>query len=197
MGSTCILNINNEFKTNKEFYEYNLKGLWNDNVKVLNVSFVGSKIYELLKMVKDGVEEVFIGITVVTRYKGSEENYPEICYKTMSEDMGPCYYDCPVKFLKASTSQNEYAVAWRAKCLEWRKVQALHKEKIAKEYKSLPRGSVVKTVNDTLVRIEYHNVNGKTTGYAGHYVEGNDQRTFAWKYADIKEVVDNPDVKIA
>jgi hypothetical protein len=37
-------------------------------------------------------------------------------YKDMSEDMGPCYYDCPLELLEAATEPvNEYARAWREK----------------------------------------------------------------------------------
>lgn len=38
-------------------------------------------------------------------------------YKTMSEDMGPCYYDAPAKVLDRLTpTESTYALEWREKC---------------------------------------------------------------------------------
>ena len=39
-------------------------------------------------------------------------------YKDISEEMGPCYYDCPKKLIKLLDSpRNEYASEWRKQVL--------------------------------------------------------------------------------
>jgi len=45
-----------------------------------------------------------------------EKNRGEFFLKTMSEDMGPCYYTCPLKFIdKADEPSNEWSKEWREK----------------------------------------------------------------------------------
>jgi hypothetical protein len=42
---------------------------------------------------------------------------PGICYKEMSEDMGPYYYDCPKSILALLTpTESKTAQEWRSKC---------------------------------------------------------------------------------
>lgn len=53
-------------------------------------------------------------------------------YKPIDETMGPCFYDCPLKYLDATPGRTEgYAAAWREK------VRAYHAGK------TVPTGGVV------------------------------------------------------
>ena len=64
----------------------------------------------------------FIHFGKITKSKG------EYFLKDISEDMGPSYYSCPVKFIKqASEPINEYAKEWREKVIS---SQALAKKKV-------------------------------------------------------------------
>lgn len=40
----------------------------------------------------------------------------EIYWKDMTENEGPCYYNCPTKLFDFVKNKNEYAVEWRAEC---------------------------------------------------------------------------------
>jgi hypothetical protein len=65
-------------------------------------------------------------------------------YKDMSETMGPCYYDCPKSILKKlSPTTNQYALEWRAKCLE-RAENLARANKMKTSLPALPVGSVIK-----------------------------------------------------
>ena len=70
--------------------------------------------------------------------------------------MGPTLHDCPVKFLKQSTCQDEYAVAWRKRCYEYREESKKHKQKIEDVYKKLPRGTIIETFGGTKLEFAYH-----------------------------------------
>jgi hypothetical protein len=53
-----------------------------------------------------------IGLVVLVERKGDE-----ITTKEMTEESGPCYYDCPAGILDLlSPTKNEWALAWRAAC---------------------------------------------------------------------------------
>ena len=48
-------------------------------------------------------------------------------YKDMSEDMGPCYYDCPETILKLlSETDSKWALEWRQKCHEKNEQAKIH-----------------------------------------------------------------------
>lgn len=107
MGASSMF-MEPKYKTNKSFYENYLKeNLWDKYIKVLSVSFVSSRIYQLLeKTDENGEKEIFIGLTTVSRQRG------EIIYKTETESMGPYYTDCPLKYIRQSTCQSENAIEW-------------------------------------------------------------------------------------
>jgi hypothetical protein len=49
-----------------------------------------------------------------------EKNRGQFFLKDIPEEMGPCYYSCPVKFIqKASEPINEYSREWREKVLAY------------------------------------------------------------------------------
>lgn len=111
MGWTTFDNI---YDSNKEFYEDEIKKHWGDRFEVIDVSFKGNEIYELVESLDN--TEKFIAVTLIARFR-QNSNYPsEIGYKTMDETYQPYNYKCPLRILKASTCKNERAVEWRKKC---------------------------------------------------------------------------------
>lgn len=189
MGWTSIHN-DGGYKTNKELYERELRNGWNSNVTVLDVAFVGSNIYELLNLKKEnGEEEVFINQILVSRNRAKDGYSASISYKHVSESMGPTLHDCPVKFLKQSTCQDEYAVAWRKRCYEYREESKKHKQKIEDVYKKLPRGTIIETFGGTKLEFAYHYTKTK---FAAYMLEGeNAGKLYSWKYTSIKEIVED------
>lgn len=83
--------------------------------KVLDVSYRGNVIYELVEIKKEDGSIVKI-INTIRIHRNLRRG--EIGYKYESEDMGPISINCPLRLLKASTSTNEYAVKWRESCLQ-------------------------------------------------------------------------------
>lgn len=189
MGWTSIHN-DGGYKTNKELYERELRNGWNSNVTVLDVAFVGANIYELLNLKKEsGEEEIFISQILVKRYRAKDGYSASIGYKYVSESMGPTLHDCPVKFLKKSTCQDEHAIAWRKRCEEYREESKKYKQKIEDVYKKLPRGTIIETFNGTKLQLAYHYT---STKFAAYMTEGNDTETlYSWKYTSIKEIVED------
>lgn len=60
------------------------------------------------------------GIVIKTSMHREPSGAQEFCYKDMTEDMGPCYYDAPRKMLdmldKLAANPAGHAAEWRAKC---------------------------------------------------------------------------------
>lgn len=184
------------YKTNKSFYNDVLRNSWNSNVTVLDVAFVGKNIYELLKLKKeDGEEEIFINLVLIERRRAKDGYSAYIDYKHVSESMGPTLHDCPVKFLKQSTCQSEYAVEWRKRCYEYREESKKYKQKIEDVYKKLPRGAIIETFGGTKLQLAYHYTKTK---FAAYMLEGEDTETlYSWKYTAIKDVVEQKEVESA
>lgn len=85
-----------------------------DKFEVLKAVAKGSVIYSAIKVKETG--EVF-GVVSLTRKDGDY-----LMFKDMSEDVGPFYYDCPKSVLNLLTpTQNEEALKWREKCVEYAK----------------------------------------------------------------------------
>lgn len=60
---------------------------------------------------ENDIEEVY-GVVILTHY-----NKGLFTTKSMSENMGPVYYDCPVHILeRLSPTENEHAKTWRDMC---------------------------------------------------------------------------------
>lgn len=95
---------------------------WSDSqrsYKVLDSSLVGGREYYAAVERTDLTNcnrEVFAGVALVRISRRTGE---EFGYKGMSEDMGPYYYNCPVRILdKLRPSENQIVLDWRAKCRE-------------------------------------------------------------------------------
>lgn len=188
MGWTSLINDDYRFKTNKGFYEAELKYQWGKSGTVLEVAFVGSKIYELVEIVKEcGEKFKMINVIFISRYKENKNNRAEIAYKYLSEDVGPASYDCPVKFLKASTYMHKNAIKWRENCYEYRKELSEHKKLVEKIYKKMPVGTVVETHNGNFVRVV--NSQYKNNWYTGYNLTGSDKdKLFKWNFKYLKGI---------
>lgn len=73
---------------------------------------VGNHVWQLVQM-PDGRKFICLDLIAKERNGGWG-------HKGMSEDMGPCYYDCPLSLLnKADPVDVGYAVEWRKKVREY------------------------------------------------------------------------------
>ena len=83
--------------------------------KVLRSSMKGTVYYGA---VDDGNGNVF-AVVALTTGKDRHDPYYNFGLKSMSEDMGPYYYDCPKSILDLLTeTDDEDANNWRQKCRE-------------------------------------------------------------------------------
>nr|WP_303180691.1 hypothetical protein [Lachnoclostridium phocaeense] len=79
--------------------------------ELLRAVMYGAVYYAAVKMPSLDV----IGVVILTTT--DKKNYCNISIKVISEDMGPCYYDCPQSILELlSPTVNEWARSWRDKC---------------------------------------------------------------------------------
>ena len=60
-------------------------------------------------------------------------------YKDITESMGPVYYDCPLKYVDASTCDDSYAPEWKGKVRDFH----ASKRKVKDYIKSLKPGDIV------------------------------------------------------
>lgn len=91
---------------------------------------VGNHVWHLLRIEATGRLMISLDLIAKAKHEGWGS-------KGMSEDSGPCYYDCPLSLLnKASPVTEGYAVEWREK------VRAHHAAKTSKP--RLVAGQVVK-----------------------------------------------------
>lgn len=94
--------------------------------EVLDHSKRGNRLWKLVRYVKDGTETVYIALDLLSYSKEHGAGY-----KDMDESVGPCYYDCPLKFLKkASPPEGEYAIGWREKVVQWHKTSAADRKRM-------------------------------------------------------------------
>lgn len=121
-------NINRKAECDAYFMEEPNKGHFN----VLKSSMKGSVYYAAVKNmvhynretktyepIDDGTVWGIVFLTSVE--KGM------FYYKDMSEDMGPCYYDCPETILKLlSETDSKWALEWRQKCHEKNEKKKTH-----------------------------------------------------------------------
>jgi hypothetical protein len=82
---------------------------------IVDQSTRGNTWYAIARIDRPNETPVFYGVIwLVNRRRG------EFIYKDMSEDMGPFYYDMPVRLLdqldKLAPNAPESALNWRAKC---------------------------------------------------------------------------------
>lgn len=103
--------------------------------EIVKSTMRGSVYYAAIRRTdkRNGESHVF-GCVCLTSVDNSD--YYNFSYKDMSEDMGPCYYDCPLSILNLlSPTESEYALNWREKCRE----KAKNKNSLGK----LPIGAVI------------------------------------------------------
>lgn len=87
--------------------------------KVLASSIISSTYYAAVE--QRGTNGFYAIFAAVILTSASKNRYGERSwgYKDMSEDMGPCRYDCPARILDLLTpTENETALQWRASCRE-------------------------------------------------------------------------------
>ena len=181
MGWTSIQNT---FKSNRDLYERELKGAWNHTCKVIDTSFVGNHIYELVQQEKENGEiEIFISLISISRYSQDQS----INYKIESESCGPALKDCPLKFLKRSTCKAGYAEEWRKECFAYHENKKEHKKNIAQLKSSIKKGDIVEMING--VKVEIYNPNFSESKFTGYMTNGEDTNTlFSWKYKHLKQI---------
>ena len=89
-----------------------------------------------------------IGVYLLQR--GTKE-YPGWGYKGMSEDMGPCYYDCPLSYLdEADEPSSGLAREWREKVRKLAAERASKRPKVGELWAL--RNSTIPSVLITSVR---------------------------------------------
>lgn len=117
--------------------------------KLLKSTMVGSVYYAAARSPRGHV----YGLVVLTRSDRSMKNGCNFFYKDMSEDMGPCYYDCPASILDMlSETDNEYALNWRTNCRK-----QLEQKKSPTSLSKLPIGARIQFSRaDTVVTLEKH-----------------------------------------
>lgn len=113
-----------------------------NSVDVLDHSVVGNHLWMLcrvrprqdgtVELGRDGQPLVFIALCLLAGGpRGTGPSGRDWGYKGMDESAGPCAYDCPVKFLDASTLDHKYATPWREQCRQWRADRAARLKWIA------------------------------------------------------------------
>lgn len=119
MGTLVLSNI----RTRQAMVDY-LKHQLGD--RLLDSSQGGNILY-CLALTREGQRYI-----AVFKMSGGPDGWG---YKTMDEQMQPCYYGCPERILKQSEVQTGGAVKWRADCRAARARQAALK-KVAAEASS-------------------------------------------------------------
>ena len=103
----------------KEFFSKEFNG---ENSQVLDVALINFREAYIAYQVGDEV------VALVCLVEFVQDSYYNLGYKSMDENMGPCYYNCPTRILEILTpTQNEYAREWREAC--WQR----HQERAAKK----------------------------------------------------------------
>lgn len=109
--------------------------------EVVKSSMVSTVYYAAIRRTeKDtGVSKVF-GVVALTSVDNNE--YWNFGYKDMTEDMGPCNYDCPISILKLlSETEDQWSLEWRQACYERHE----DKRKIARLDRSFKVGDQIRT----------------------------------------------------
>lgn len=108
------------FKKSDQIAKFRRPSYWGDGVKLLADRVVGNHYWAAIQ-VASGRKLVFLALL-----KGGGRNMGW-GYKDMTEDCGPCYYDCPLSLLAMTDEPVDgYAVEWR------KKVRAYHANKKAR-----------------------------------------------------------------
>jgi hypothetical protein len=86
--------------------------------KCLQKYFRGNTMYMLYEVgaVKDSAPEPEVMRLIVVVLLARDNSSGDWGYKDMGEEMGPCYYDCPLSFLDKCTDPiGGFSAEWRAK----------------------------------------------------------------------------------
>lgn len=107
-------------------------------LKVLKSVMVGNTFYAAVEASRNNVVEDIFAVVVLTSV--NNRDYYNFSYKEMSEECGPCQYDCPKSILDLLTeTKSEWAMEWRKKCRE-----RIEKKKNGKNASALPIGAIIK-----------------------------------------------------
>lgn len=91
---------------------------------LLNSSVSGSRVWSVIENSETGERTICLDLTQGNGRDGWG-------YKHMTEDAGPCYYDCPAWALKAAGEpRSEFAKEWRQKVATYRADKAAKKQAI-------------------------------------------------------------------
>lgn len=162
--------------SNKEFVEQYLT-----DSRVIETSIYGREVYQLAHT-HNNKDDLYIRVTLINRKDG------EVFYKDMDESCGPCYYNCPAKFLKRSTQTDQNSISWRDAC---RKHSAQKKVKAAlvKKVKALAPGSRVRVLSGAEWIFQFTHTKTRFAGKLANVEPGKQNSTFAVRYADVVEIL--------
>ena len=135
----------NEEGPRKAFIAERLEGWDTDGAtaKLLAHADHGSRLWKVYEFTykqgeRAGQTERFIALDLIAKWRGHGWGY-----KDMEETMGPCYYDCPLRFLEmVPAPEGEFVQEWRARVREYWAAKAKVKAKI----RSLKIGDVLSLV---------------------------------------------------
>lgn len=106
----------------------------NKKVSVLKSTMKGRVYYAAIK-VESETENTVVGTVALTCGQDPNDPYFNFGCKIISEDMGPNESHCPKSILALlSPTENEYALAWRERCMKNAEKQPLSK---------LPVGTII------------------------------------------------------
>lgn len=89
---------------------------------LLSSSVSGSRVWSVVENAETGERTICLDLTQGNKRDGWG-------YKHMTEDMGPCHYDCPQWAIKAAGEpRNEFAREWRQKVAAYREALAAKKQ---------------------------------------------------------------------
>lgn len=138
----------------RECDAYWLEGLNSGHFNVIRSAMVGSTYYATVQPIQRRIGEDESGNSiyedipedqretfgVVMLTKTDMKDYFNFYYKEMTEDVGPYESKCPKSILDIlSTTDSEYALAWRERCREYASTKSL---------RNLPVGTKIKFYDD-------------------------------------------------
>jgi hypothetical protein len=161
MGTVSCSN----WKTKKDVVNELTHDLARSGFNVLGQKGAAEGVWYLIE--KNGEKTIYFGKI--------EKNRGEFFLKTMSEDMGPYYFTCPLKFIeKASEPKSEYAQAWREK------VRTYH----AAANKKLSVGVKIKLYDNLYTVVSQH-----VLGRGSNWIVTNEQgQRFRLKRTQIRDI---------
>jgi hypothetical protein len=121
--------------------------------EVLGHSVVGNNLWMLVRSSthtnSDGTPLVFIVLCLMQHIRDAGPNGNDWGYKDMDEGAGPFEYNCPLKFLRASTAADGRSAEWRKHAVQWHADRAAHK----KRWNNVKVGDVVEHIGNPKRRV--------------------------------------------